>query len=732
MCIIVLILGICIKAVSLPIRGQLGGDNSMLAKGGWKSSPRAKVAMVRLTNPLTDEAGQKSRAAKRVVASNGIVCYIVVTIQRQSYARSASSILNIGEHLRSQYGMWWNSGNPESRKAGGFGGIVVLPSRGMATAGRKGSRSKVSKEPGLAGFGKLEKLCEQIKVKESKGIGGLTEIMADPRFLGTSYQKRRSMPGMMTPGTDKVTLDGISEKWFDEISQTFRNGLFKFRPVRRIGIPKPKGGVRYLGIPSPRDRIVQDAMKTLLELIFEPTFSDASHGYRPGRGCHTALNHIKMKMGYVTWFIEGDISKCFDSVNHRRLMGIIEEAVSDQPFMDLIHKALKAGYIEHPKGWVATNVGTPQGGVLSPLLANIYLDAFDKWMERKTESLEKGKRRRANPEYTKMIRESRVNREGYVAPLMGADENFKRVRYVRYADDFLIGVSGSLADCKNLRDEISEFLKRELELDLNLGKTRITHARSESAAFLGYRIHITDPSKYAQRYVLRKGRYKWTHISTRPKMDAPIEKLVEKLGEQKFCKPGGRPTSNGKFIHESLKEIIVRYRLLEKGLLNYYYMATNYGRVSARIHYTLKYSCALTIGRKMRLSTLKKVFKAYGKSLEVRDEKGRCIASYPKISYARPAGKISTAVVSPFDLIGNCAKFWKRSLDSRGLQCAVCQATEGIEMHHVKHLRKSKDMDWLTRRIVTMNRKQIPVCKECHQKIHRGRYDGRGLNRLIP
>ena len=242
-----------------------------------------------------------------------------------------------------------------------------------------------------------------------------------------------------------------------------------------------------------------------------------------------------------------------------------------------------------------------------------------------------------------------MNRERYVSSLMGPDENFKRVRYVRYADDFLIGVSGSRADCKNLRGEISEFLERELELDLNVGKTRITHARSESAAFLGYRIHITDPSKYA--YVLRKGQYTWTHISTRPKMDAPIEKLVEKLGKQKFCKPGGKPTSNGKFIHESLKEIIVRYRLLEKGLLNYYYMATNYGRVSARIHYILKYSCALTIGRKMRLSTLKKVFKPYGKSLEVRDEKGRCIASYP--SYARPTGKISTMVVSPFDLIGN-------------------------------------------------------------------------------
>jgi len=139
-------------------------------------------------------------------------------------------------------------------------------------------------------------------------------------------------------------------------------------------------------------------------------------------------------------------------------------------------------------------------------------------------------------------------------------------------------------------------------------------------------------------------------------MDAPIAKLVEKLGEQKFCRPGGKPTSNGKFIHESLEEIIARYRLLEKGLLNYYHMANNYGRVSARIHYILKYSCALTIAKKMRLKTLRKVFKTYGESLEIRNEKGACTASYPKITYARPAGKIFTAVTDPFDLIGNCAK----------------------------------------------------------------------------
>ena len=228
------------------------------------------------------------------------------------------------------------------------------------------------------GFEKLERLRQQSVDKGAKGITGLIDIMSDPLFLEASYHRLKSKPGMLTPGTDHQTVDAITKAWFERTSQTFRNGIFTFKPVRRVEIPKANGGVRYLGVPSPRDRIVMDAMRVLLELIFEPGFSDASHGFRPGRGCHTALNHIRMRMGYVTWFVEGDISKCFDSINQGRLMNTIRGAVQDQAFIDLIYKVLRAGYIHPPKGWQPTEVGTPQGGTLSPLLANIYLDVLDK------------------------------------------------------------------------------------------------------------------------------------------------------------------------------------------------------------------------------------------------------------------------------------------------------------------------------------------------------------------
>ena len=294
-----------------------------------------------------------------------------------------------------------------------------------------------------------------------------------------------------------------------------------------------------------------------------------------------------------------------------------------------------------------------------------------------------------------------MSREKLIAPRMGSDTQFKRLRYVRYADDFLVGIAGSKEDCEAIRTKTAEFLQKELDLTLNMDKTRITHAREDSASFLGYKIHITDPSKYPLRYVNRGSIYRLTSTTTRPVLDAPIDKLVSKLGKAGYCRYGGKPTRCGRLIHEPLQEIISRYRLLERGLLNYYRMATNYGRTAGRIHYILKYSCALTIASKMKLITVRRVFRTYGAHLEIKGRDGKTQASYPKISYARPRRIIESyrrrragvAALDPFRLIENSAKFWKRSLDVLNQVCALCQATEGIEMHHIRHLRKGKNKD---------------------------------------
>ena len=244
---------------------------------------------------------------------------------------------------------------------------------------------------------------------------------------------------------------------------------------------------------------------------------------------------------------------------------------------------MKAGYGFSKRKVVSTNIGFPQGGVINPILANIYLHDFDLKMLEMAENFNKGIRRKANPEYTKMVRDGKVDRRNFIYPSVGNDPNFKRMKYVRYADDFLIGVIGSKADCEGIRIRIADVLKVEFSLKLNIEKTKITNAKQDCAFFLGHNVHISIPSKDKIQYLPKRGN-KLVRITSRPLLDAPIGKIVSKLGSVGYCKTNGTPTRSGKLLHEPLAEIIYRYKTLQNRLLNYYSMANNYGRLSARIH----------------------------------------------------------------------------------------------------------------------------------------------------
>ena len=571
---------------------------------------------------------------------------------------------------------------------------------------------------GNYGTSQLEILKSKIKIGE-KG-NNLSIIMSDPQFLVACWVKIRSNKGALTKALTNNTLDGINEKWFQEVSNTFRNGSFEFSPARKTYIKKKNGKARVLIMPSPKDKIVQEAMRTLLELIFEPQFSESSHGWRPNKSCSTALKQIKYKFGSTKWLIEGDIKDKFPNVNHKILTSLISKKVDDQPFIDLIYKYLRTGYGEHPKQIQYPKIGLMQGGILSPLLANIYMDQFDLWMENKILEFSKGTRRKANPAYTKMIRSSySVNKT--IPTGIANDPNYRRLAYTRYGDDFLIGAISSKQECLILRNQIKEFLWDNLELTLNLDKTKITHATKSSALFLGYVIHISPISKHQ---IKKNKNGKLVRRIPRPLFDAPIKDIVEKLKENKFANKIGNPTRNGKLIHLSLKDIIEYYRSVERGILNYYSLASNYGRASARIHYILKYSCALTIASKMKLRTKKKVFSKYTIDLRIKNEKGEITCSYPTISYKKPS---NTAGILKFDnnLVGSLSKrFHRGSRDLYG-PCTLCGTTSNIEIHHVKSLRKGGNKnDFLGAMNRRMNRKQIPLCTRCHILVHQGKYDG--------
>src|SRR3954469_6695004 len=217
--------------------------------------------------------------------------------------------------------------------------------------------------------------------------------------------------GAMTRGTTEETVDGMSLGKIQSIIESLRGERYRWSPVRRTFIPKPNGKMRPLGIPTWSDKLLQEVMRSLLEAYYEPQFSDRSHGFRTGRGCDTALRDIHVAWKGTVWYIEGDIKGCFDNIDHSVLLSILREKIRDNRFLILVENLLKAGYLER---WDRrpTLSGTPQGGILSPLLANIYLDRLDRFVEQTLiPGFTKGKFRHSNPEYAKLINKIRRREE---------------------------------------------------------------------------------------------------------------------------------------------------------------------------------------------------------------------------------------------------------------------------------------------------------------------------------
>ena len=328
----------------------------------------------------------------------------------------------------------------------------------------------------------------------------------NPALYREAYGKIYRNHGAMTKGVTSETADGMSERKIAQIIELLRHERYRWNPARRVFIEK-KGAKkkRPLGIPTWSDKLLQEVIRTILNAYYEPQFSELSHGFRPGRGCHTALQKIDRTWKGTTWFIEGDISGCFDHIDHVRLMGFLREKIVDNRFTLLIESLLKAGYLEEWK-YNATLSGTPQGGIVSPILANIYLDRLDQFVERTLVPMynRAGRRTHNNVYNTLASRRLKLRRKGkreeadtVLRELRKLpshdpnDPNYRRLRYVRYADDFLLGFTGPRAEAEEIKQKLSEFLRNELELTLSAEKTLITHGLTDAARFLGYEVKTT-------------------------------------------------------------------------------------------------------------------------------------------------------------------------------------------------------------------------------------------------
>lgn len=341
----------------------------------------------------------------------------------------------------------------------------------------------------------------QERGKRSLYLEDVYRQLFNPDLYLKAYGRIYRNAGAMTQGSTEDTVDGMSQRKIEGIIELLRNERFRWTPVRRVLIPKKNGKTRPLGIPTWSDKLMQEVMRSILDAYYEPQFSSASHGFRPERGCHTALKEIYCSWTGTRWFIEGDIKGCFDNIDHKILLSILREKIRDNRFLTLIDNLLKAGYLEEWK-YRPTLSGTPQGGIISPLLANIYLDQLDKFVEQTLiPEFTKGNKKRQNNEYNrlklKILHQRRKGASGAtLKPLRRAlrsltsqdpyDPGYRRLRYIRYADDFILGFDGPKAEAENIKERLKEFLHDNLKLELSPEKTLITHANTEKARFLGY------------------------------------------------------------------------------------------------------------------------------------------------------------------------------------------------------------------------------------------------------
>ena len=419
----------------------------------------------------------------------------------------------------------------------------------------------------------------QDRGKRKLPLDDVSRQLYNPDFSLRSYAKMYKNDGAMTPGTTEETVDGMSLNKIDQVIEVIRCERWKWPPVRRVLIDKPQGGKRPLGIPDWSPKVVQDIVRSILEAYYEPQFSDHSHGFRPKRGCQSALTKIHNTWNGTTWFIEGDIKGCFENIDHHLLMNILRENIHDNRFLRLIEGALKAGYCED---WIyhPSLSGSPQGGIVSPILSNIYLDKLDKFVEKTLiPEYTKSDKRETNPAYGHVANQLQTaRRQGNLERVRALqkelrkhpsktqdDPGYRRLRYIRYADDFLFGFAGPFEESHQMKEKVASFLQTELKLPLSAEKTLMTHAHTGRARFLGYEIGIMySATKLDDRF----------RRSVNGAVGMYIPEDVIQAKRKRYLRDG-KPIHRPELQNDSEYDIIVRYQGEYRGLVQYYGLAQN-------------------------------------------------------------------------------------------------------------------------------------------------------------
>lgn len=425
-------------------------------------------------------------------------------------------------------------------------------------------------------------------------------------------------------------------------------------------IPKPgKTEKRPLGVESPRDKIIQKALKVVLAAIWEKEFLESSYGFRPGKSLHQALYKLHRNGSKYQWVIQGEVTQSFKGIPHKIIRKLIKRKVRCQKTLQLINKALSAGYIapetnQHftqPLTLVDTGeiggVRQPQGSVLSPLLSNIVLHELDLFMKKISSNFHQGVSRAKIPEYSALTSKIQwlqksnpgspeikefVKQRSLLPSSMATDPNFKRLMYLRYADDFIILIAGSKNDAELIKNWVKSAIDKKCGLSLNEEKTIISNTK-DGFKFLG--AECIKPNSLKSGYFVKTKFGTPTYVSGRYRMRmrilAPLEELMRKLITNKFVLNNAKglpmPTARKDLTNLSHYEILNFYNHRIQGILNFYSFAGNYSKLSS-ILYLLKFSCALTLALKYKLRTKRATFTKFGSNLT--DPKTSLSLKYPK------------------------------------------------------------------------------------------------------
>jgi len=482
-------------------------------------------------------------------------------------------------------------------------------------------------------------------------------LLGDPFTFVNAYTKISKNDGALTKG---VSSDEEMTKFFgqiqaESIAKKFRSNSYKFKPAhinyKRVWIPKPgKNKKRPVDTPTQEDRIVQEAIRGILEAIYEPEFKEfesannlrcTNFGFRPVKSTFDACTALKMHGQKTNMVIEGDIKSAYNSINHDILINILGRRIKDKKFINVIRELLRSGTMDDGK-FEHSLCGTPQGGIVSPLLFNIYMFEFDKFIYNQIfPTIETNIVRVRNPEHANLGYEMKTLR----AKIKNADtesrktlkKKYKAIEqyrfkipsyqikslskscvFTRYADDWVFTFTGNLEEASKIRDILSDFLETQLKLTLDEDKTLITKLTS-GFNFLGFSLRMGSPEnmKIMKTYqpALQKRTLRTTtsrKINIYPDKDRILSRMVEKgfCRKQDLMPIGIRSWS----LFEEF-DIVLKYRQIMVGMFDYYSKCDS-KRILYRMEYLLRYSCAKTIATRKRI-TMSQVFKRYGKSLEV-------------------------------------------------------------------------------------------------------------------